>query len=365
MRLVVASCSLIALLLAAGVADAQQPRMRRPDDVGPVVTAAKPTAAKRRHHAARRTLAARKAPAVAPAPSDAPAVATASRRDIPDCIQVADQERQIAGCTRLIDDAKQSVKVRTAAYYNRGNARATKGDYDEAIADYDEAIKLAPKDARGYNNRGTVYRDKGDADRAMADFGAAIKINRRYSDAHYNLGAAYAAKGEAAKAIAAYSVAIAADRRNANAHVARAIALLYAGALPKAQADLRMALRLAPANAYAVLWNDIAQRRAKKPSAFAVTARRLDMTAWPAPVIKLWRGELGADAVIAAADNANAATKQAQVCEANFYSGEFALLKGTKDEATKLFETAAKDCPQPLLERTAASAELKALGMTP
>lgn len=356
MRVFLVSCSLVALLLAAGAADAQQDRMRRPDDAVRVVTPAKPPIAKRLRRSARRV------PATMPAPGNTPAVAAASTRDIPDCLQVADQERQITGCTHLIEDAKQALKVRTAAYYNRGTARAAKGDYDEAIADYDEVIKLAPKEARAYNNRGTVYRDKGDADRAMADFEASIKINRRYSDAHYNLGAAYAAKGETIKAIASYSMAIATDRRNANAYVARAIAQLYAGAAAKAQLDLRLALRLAPGNAYAVLWNDIAQRRAKRPGAFALTARRLDMKAWPAPVIKLWRGELGADAVIAAADDPNAATKQAQVCEANFYSGEFALLKGTKDEATKLFEAAAKDCPQPMLERVAASAELKALG---
>ena len=362
MRLAVACCSLMALFMAVGAADAQQDRMRRGDDPVPVAkTAAKQKPATKRHRVARKPSATEPS-AATPAPADAPAVA-ASRRDMPDCLQVGDQERQITGCTHLIDDAKQSAKVRAAAYYNRGNARAAKNDFDDAIADYDEAIKLTPKDARVLNNRGTVYRDKGDAERAMADFAAAIKINRRYSDAHYNLGAAYAAKGETAKAIAAYGAAIAADRRNANAYVARGIAQLYAGASAKAQADLRMAARIAPTNAYAALWNDIALRHAKRPGTFAVTGRRVDMNAWPAPVVRLWRGEITPTAMFAAADNPNATTKQAQMCEANFYGGELALLKGTKDDATKLLQAAASDCPQPFLERMAASAELKALGV--
>jgi lipoprotein NlpI len=351
-------CSL-ALLMAAGSADAQD-RMRRGDDPAPTVNAAKPTVTKQRHRAVGK-------PSVAPTPSVAtpgtPPPAAASKRDSADCLQEADAERQISGCTRIIDDAKQADRVRAIAYYNRGNALAGKGDHDGAIADYDAALKLAPANARAYNNRGTVYRDRGDSERALADFTEAVKLNPRDADAHYNLGNVLVAKGETARAIASYSAAIMADRRNANAYVARAIAQLYAGAPAKAQTDLWLAQRIAPTNAYASLWLDIAQRRAKKPGTLAMTARRVDMSAWPAPVIRLWRGELTPDALLIAADNANAATKQAQICEANFYGGELALLKDAKDEATKLFQAAAKDCPEPFLERIAANAELKALGV--
>jgi lipoprotein NlpI len=369
MRLAV-SCSL-ALLLALGAAQAQD-RMRRGDDPVPVANPAAKPAAKQPIRAMRKP-AAPPATAAMPAPAGTPkaanpraavaAEAAASRRDIAECAQEADAEKQIAGCTRLIDNAKLPERVRAVAYYNRGNALAAKGDQDAAIAEYDAAIKLTPKNSLAYNNRGTVFRDKGDGDRALADFAEAVKLNPRNSDAHYNLGNAYVAKGETQKAIASYGAAIMTNRRNANAYVARAIAQLYAGAAAKAQMDLWSAARIAPTNAYAALWLDIAQRRAKRPGTFAITGKRVDMNAWPAPVIKLWRGEIAPDALIAAADNPNAATKQAQVCEANFYGGELALLKGTKDEATKLLQAAAKDCPAPFLERMAANAELKALGI--
>jgi lipoprotein NlpI len=347
---------LLGLLVAAGPADAQD-RMRRGDDPAPMAMPTKPTIAKRYRGARTRPT----APSVA-IPAGTP-TAIASKRDTADCLQEADVERQVAGCTRLIEDEKQAERVRAIAYYNRGNARAAKGDHDGAIADYDAVLKLAPKNARAHNNRGTVYRDKGDSEHAFADFAEAVKLNPRDADAQYNLGNAYAAKGDTARAIAAYGAAIMADRRNANAYVARAIAQLYAGAPAKAQMDLWLAQRVAPTNAYAALWLDIAQRRAKRPGTLAMTARRVDMKAWPAPVIKLWRGEIAPDALLAAADNADAATRQAQMCEANFYGGEFALLKDAKDEATRLFQAAAKDCPEPFLERMAANAELKALGM--
>jgi lipoprotein NlpI len=86
------------------------------------------------------------------------------------------------------------------------------------------------------------------------------------------------------------------------------------------------------------------------------------MKTWPAPVIRLFTGEIKQDAVMSAADDANPALKQAHSCEANFYGGQYALIAGQRDEAVKLFVAAAKDCPHGFLEGIAAAAELKGLG---
>ena len=51
----------------------------------------------------------------------------------------------------------------------------------------------------------------------------------------------------------------------------------------------------------------------------------------------MFAGELKADAVLAAADDPDAAVKAAHTCEANFYGGEYALIGGNRDEAVKLF----------------------------
>lgn len=89
------------------------------------------------------------------------------------------------------------------------------------------------------------------------------------------------------------------------------------------------------------------------------------MTVWPAPVIRLFMDQMTPDAVLAAADDPDATKKKAQVCEANFYSGELSLTKGSKDEATRLFRLAASDCPHSISAWDAANAELKALGAVP
>jgi lipoprotein NlpI len=127
---------------------------------------------------------------------------------------------------------------------------------------------------------------------------------------------------------------------------------------------MKTAAALDRKNAYTVLWHDIAERRAQQKGVLtgAKATRGLDMKAWPAPVVQLFTGEIKQDAVLAAADNPDATLKQAHTCEANFYGGEYALISGAREDAVKLFEVAAKDCPHGFLEGIAANAELKGLG---
>ena len=43
---------------------------------------------------------------------------------------------------------------------NRGNAWREKGEYDKAIADYDQALAINPKFAPAYSNRGLAWEKK-------------------------------------------------------------------------------------------------------------------------------------------------------------------------------------------------------------
>jgi len=83
-----------------------------------------------------------------------------------------------------------------AAYDNRGNVKCQKGDLNGAMADIDQAIRLNPKNALAYNNRGRVKEAKGDLGGAIADFSQAISLNPKYALAYRNRGNAKRKKGD-------------------------------------------------------------------------------------------------------------------------------------------------------------------------
>ena len=58
--------------------------------------------------------------------------------------------------------------------YNRGVAYGAKGDFDKAIADYTEAVRLSPGFPDACDRRGKTYAAKGKLDMAIADYTEAM-----------------------------------------------------------------------------------------------------------------------------------------------------------------------------------------------
>jgi tetratricopeptide (TPR) repeat protein len=280
-------------------------------------------------------------------------------------------DEQIVGCTNAIQSGRYGGAVLARVYNNRGNAHKARSDVNGAIADYNEAIRLDPQYALAYNNRGNAYRAKGDADRAIADYNRAIAIDPLPKSAkgtiniYNNRGNAYKAKGDIDHAIADYNEAIRLDPNFVDAYFDRGRLYLYIDALPKAVADLNQATELSPKSAYAALWLDIAKKHSDLPSHLMEATAQIDMTKWPAPVIRLYLGQMTSEVVLDAAANPDADTKRDQVCEANFYTAELVLHQGKIDDAVRLLRLAAADCPKTFTEYQGAVAELKALGVNP
>lgn len=83
----------------------------------------------------------------------------------------------IRGCTAEIQSGKHKGAVLAAAIYNRGVGYLKKGDYERAIQDFDQALRLTPKDADVLYNRGVAKAKKGDKIGGEADRAAAKRIN--------------------------------------------------------------------------------------------------------------------------------------------------------------------------------------------
>lgn len=82
------------------------------------------------------------------------------------------------------------------AYNSRGVAFKSKREFDRALQDYDQAIRLNPYGASRYNNRGVIYRIKGDYARAIQEYSRAIMLQGDYLAAYYNRALAYSDFGQ-------------------------------------------------------------------------------------------------------------------------------------------------------------------------
>jgi tetratricopeptide (TPR) repeat protein len=156
---------------------------------------------------------------------------------------------EIRGCTAVIKSGRWSEKDLARAYALRGLAYKHKKDYDRAIADYDESIRLDPKDAFAYYDRGNAYDDKKEYDRAISDYNEAIRLDPKISKAYYSRGTAYDGKKDYDRAIADYDQAIRLDPKYAIAYSQRGIAYSNKKNYDRAFADCSQAIGLDPSEA--------------------------------------------------------------------------------------------------------------------
>src|SRR6478672_1364435 len=178
-------------------------------------------------------------------------------------------------------------------YVNRGIILYTKKDNNEgAIADFNAALKLNRCEATAWINRGLVYKRKGNLNQSIADFTDAIKClpgngppvstttvdasgkpfraqyykamsqSTQLADAYYQRGLVYLDKGSKDRqqsipmynnAISDFNDAIRINPTAAAHYVGRASTYMYKEMFREAIADFSEALRLSPGDEYTFL----------------------------------------------------------------------------------------------------------------
>jgi tetratricopeptide (TPR) repeat protein len=160
------------------------------------------------------------------------------------------------------------------AHVAQAKAAFASGDYQDAVREYTDALNdqgLSNNErAEIYNGRGQAYREGRQYQDAIADYDAALKLRPKYPDAMLNRAIAYDRIGQGDNAIAGYSdtiktiTSIEAARLAANipypepaaqleqnlegAYLDRGIALAKHGKFNESVKDFEQAARLEPDN---------------------------------------------------------------------------------------------------------------------
>ena len=189
--------------------------------------------------------------------------------------EMPDYDRAIADYTRVIRLSPNDEW----GYFTRGKIYWENSDLDRAIIDLEEALRISqnnpsnssyirdtlervrrerdtgqvePKTPKAYVDRGDDFYDIGDYDNAIADYTQAIKLNPVYNViAYFSRGTAYSAKGDIDSAIDDYTTALGMDPMRIDPNSPdvlnfRGVAYANKGDYDKAIVDLEEALQLDP-----------------------------------------------------------------------------------------------------------------------
>ncbi len=128
--------------------------------------------------------------------------------------------------------------------FARGNECMIKGDWADAVKNYDRVIELDPNYAVAFNNRGAAHYLMGEYEEAAADFGEAVSILVMLAPAWNNLAYAEQRLGRWRAAADDHSRAALLNGRFASAYYGRGLAYYQLGDFKRAAADFKTAEEL-------------------------------------------------------------------------------------------------------------------------
>jgi len=137
------------------------------------------------------------------------------------------------------------------AYYYRGITYQLLQSFNKAIIDFNEVIKLNPEDAGVYLKRGNVYFQIKNYQNAILDFSKCIQINPKFVEAHNFLGKAYFHQKKYDQAMREYKTAIKLKPNYAVSHNDLGVLLNDLGNFREAEREYRKAIEIDPNNTVA------------------------------------------------------------------------------------------------------------------
>lgn len=237
-------------------------------------------------------------------------------------------------------EAAPPPDIAYVALNERAQAWTLLGDYDRALSDYSEAIKLggalAPRRHEALVARGWLYELRGEPDRAFADLDQAIESDPKDVPAWVNRGVCRWLQERPEEALADFRQALALDPKNYAACLSAAILSGRAEGVEAVKAQVHRCARHAG-------------DRARLP----VAMRLLGGQASEGELLQ-WVNQLP-----------NEGSRARQACELYFWSAEYVLLTGDTTGAETRLRAAIAAGPRDQPERQLAERELARLRPAP
>jgi len=147
---------------------------------------------------------------------------------------------------------QHTLQITTGNYLilnNYGIALADEGRFDEAILQYEQALRAWPKSATAHVNLGAALAHQGKLVEAIEHYSKALQLIPDYAIAHANLGRALVNLGRVEEAITHYEEALKIDPNFADVHLNLGILLVRRGEYNSASMHYETFLRLDPYSA--------------------------------------------------------------------------------------------------------------------
>jgi tetratricopeptide (TPR) repeat protein len=148
-----------------------------------------------------------------------------------------------ASVSRMLEIEEDFIAI---AEYAEFITEEQKKGYNKAIADYTQAIKLDPTFAPAYRDRGVAYSYLGDYEKALADFNQALRLNPNDPATYRERGNVYGFQDDDTRALADYNRAINVNPNYASAYINRGNVYSRQGNVDMAIEDYTHAIRLNP-----------------------------------------------------------------------------------------------------------------------
>lgn len=137
------------------------------------------------------------------------------------------------------------------AHNNLGQVWSRSGRVDDAIHEYQAALKITPESPVARNNLGSDFLKQGKVAEAIQEFRRVLSRDPQSITGRFNLGAALLKSGRATEAVAEYEKVLAITPDFAQGHLALGHALMRAERLADAIAQFKIVVQLQPGHTHA------------------------------------------------------------------------------------------------------------------